>query len=102
MYFVLQKKYLITYNNKIIGQNKTIKFSDLWQSILKTYNYLDKILLETIYPQINWDLKSIYKNELAARSTKTGKGIIQVLMNLDWRETNSYNIKLSKFAVPPE
>jgi tetratricopeptide (TPR) repeat protein len=96
------EKYLITYKNKIIGQNKTIKFSDLWQSILKTYNYLDKILLETIYPQINWDLKSIYKNELAARSTKTGKGIIQVLMNLDWRETNSYNIKLSKFAVPPE
>ena len=31
-----------------------------------------------------------FLNELAARSTKTGKGIIQVLMNLDWRETNSF------------
>jgi len=96
------EKYLISYKNKITGQNGTIKFSDLWQSILKVYDYLDKILLNTIYPQINWDLKSIYRNEIAARSTKSGKGIIQVLMNLDWRETNSYNINLNKFAVPPE
>ena len=96
------EKYLISYKNKISGQNKTIKFSDLWQSILKVYDCLDKILLNKIYPKINWNLKSCYKNELAARSTKSGKGIIQVLFNMDWRETNSYNINLSKFAVPPE
>jgi len=96
------EKYLISYKNKITNQNKTIKFSDLWQSILKIYSYLDTILLGKIYPQINWDLNSIYKNEIAARSTKSGKGLIQVSMNLDWRETNSYNINLSKFAVPPE
>ncbi len=95
-------KYLISYKNKLSEQNKTIKFADLWQSILNVYDYLDKILLNKIYPKINWNLKSIYKNELIARSTKSGKGIIQVLVNIDWRETSSYNINLSKFAVPPE
>ena len=95
-------KYLISYKDKLTGENGTIEFSELWESILNIYNQLDKILLNTLYPQTNWNLKSLYRNEIAARSTKPGKGIVQVLMNLDWRETISHNLDLPKVAVPPE
>ena len=78
-------KYMISYKNKSNRKIENIEFSELWESILKIYDYLDKILLNNLYPQINWNLKTHYRNEIAARSTKPGKGFVQVLMNIDWR-----------------
>ena len=46
--------YNITYVDKKVKNSYTIDFGSLWESFLKIYDVLNKLLRRVIYPSINW------------------------------------------------
>jgi len=94
--------YNITYVDKKVKNSYTIDFSHLWESFLKIYDVLNKLLLKVIYPSINWEIDSSLEKEDLAMNTETGRYIISIVPNINWRETKSFNFTLEPPSVPPE
>lgn len=82
---------------------KKIRFQDLWAFILEAYYALNLHVLELLYPEINWRLRSNYsKSHIASSTTKSEGELVSMIPNFDWREIESYKYSLPEFTVPPE
>ncbi len=94
---------IIRFNLKPFKIVKKVKFQELWAYILESYYSLNLHVLELMYPDINWRLRSDYsKSHIASSTTKSEGGMVSVVPNYDWREIYSYKYKLPEFTVPPE
>ncbi len=102
-----EKKNRIRFNfvmlNKNIKRRLGINIKVWWNYVLNAYDAFNQHILQLKYPSINWDLSSSYKKTHIATSTQKSEGkSVLVIPNYDWREVDSHNIELPKFAVPPE
>lgn len=94
---------IIRFNLKPFKIVKKAKFQDLWTFILEAYYALNLHILELLYLEINWRLRSDYsKSHIASSTTKSEGELVSIIPNYDWREIYSYKYNLPEFAVPPE
>ena len=94
--------YLINYKDKRTNKSYSIDFSILWQSYLKIYDVLNKMMLKIKYNIINWEIDCIPKFENLGFNTEQGRHILSMVPNINWREMNSYRITMDSPSVPPE
>lgn len=98
--------YKIKYYNFQKGVRSHIDFNVLFDSFLKIYDILEKMLLETLNNKINWNISSEYNKEIIAisveSSVESAKHIIGMISNTNWRETKAYNHDLKPPSVPPD
>ncbi len=95
-------QYKIKFHNKKTRKQENIDFNELWDSFLKIYDVLNKILMKKKYENFEWGIKSEIVKEHIAFSVEKGKDIIKIVPNINWRETNSYNLDLKSISVPPD
>ena len=92
--------------NIILGNRKMrfgILYKNLWSNLLRAYDVFNSHIMRLKYPQINWDIPSVYKKTHVATSTRKSEGkSVLVIYNYDWREIDFYNMEPPEFTVPPE
>ncbi len=94
--------HLISYKDKRKNKVYSIDFNILWNSFLKIYDILEKMILKIKYNNINWEIECIPKFEYLGFNTEEGRHILSMVPNINWREMNSYKISMDPPSVPPE